>query len=90
MARTELQEASDLLREASAEVDDEDLEERLYEQSNQMAQLATADRDPDHGRLARHLHALDDIKSEAGEKVREAIDDAKAKITEFRKTLEGV
>lgn len=90
MTREELQSASDSLREASEAADDPDLQSRLYDHSNQLARLATADHGPDHGRLARHLNALEEMKAEAGDDVTAAIDDAREAITEYRKTVEGV
>jgi hypothetical protein len=92
MAREELQAASEALREAAAAAPDVDTEERLYEQSRQFADLATADRGPDHGRLARHENvlkeALDELEGEgeATEKVESALDH----ITEYRSDVPGV
>lgn len=93
MTRDLLQQASDELRRAS-ELAPGDATERIYEQSNQLATLATADRGPDHGRLARHTNTLAEIAddlddadaSEAASHVREA----RTLISEYRKDLPGV
>lgn len=90
MTREQLQHASESLRQASEAAEDEDLQSRLYDHSNQLAELANADQGPDHGRLARHLNALEEMKADAGEDVAAAIDDAREAITEYRKTVEGI
>ncbi|WP_138798471.1 hypothetical protein [Halostella sp. PRR32] len=90
MSRDELERVSELLRDASAAADDDEARERLYDQSDQFADLATADRGPDHGRLARHERILDEIGDDENDEVRTAIDDALAEIRSYRETLEGV
>lgn len=89
MARTELQTASDELRQAS-ELVDGDAEERLYEQSNQLAQLATRDVAPDHGRLDRHMNALSELSEQVEGEAKEHVDAARNSVKEYRKTVEGV
>lgn len=89
MVREQLQAASDALRRA-AEAAADDLEERIYEQSNQLATLATRDADPDHGRLARHMNALDEILDDVEGEVREHVEDALERVREYRKGVEGV
>lgn len=90
MAREELEAASESLREAAERVDDADAEERIYEQSRQFAGLATADRGPDHGRLARHENILHDLidstAGEASERVQEALEHVQS----YREGVEGV
>lgn len=90
MVRESLRAASDLLREASEAADDTEVEERLYDHSNQLAKLATADDGPDHGRLARIMHVLGDLEDEldgdAADKVAEAYENVK----EYRSTVPGV
>lgn len=90
MTREELQRASDSLREASEAAESDELQRRLYDHSNQLAELASADRGPDHGRLDRHLNALSEMAADAGADASAAIDDAREAITEYRKTVEGV
>jgi tRNA A22 N-methylase len=90
MTREQLRTASDELRKASEAADDGDLVERLHDQSNQFAQLATADTGPDHGRLARHLNALSEMRTAASDDVVEHIDAAEEAITAYRKTVDGV
>lgn len=90
MTRDQLRTASDELRKASEAASDDALVQRLHEQSNQFAQLATADSGPDHGRLARHLNALSEMHDEAGEDVAVHIDAAEEAITAYRETVDGV
>ena len=90
MTRDELQTASELLREASDAADDEEARERLDEQADEFADLAEADRDPDHGRLARHERVVDDAASGESETVREKVDEAIEHVHAFRETIEGV
>ncbi|MFB6218028.1 MAG: hypothetical protein ABEH77_02445 [Halobacteriaceae archaeon] len=89
MVREELQAASDALRRA-AEAAAEDAEERIYEQSNQLATLAAREADPDHGRLARHMNALDEILDDVEGEVREHVEHALERVREYREGVEGV
>ena len=89
MARERLQTASDELRKAS-ELADGGVQERLYEQSNQFARLANADRGPDHGRLARHLNVLSEVKEELNEDALEHLEAAREAIVAYRETVEGI
>lgn len=90
MTREKLQTASEELRKASEAAAAEELTRRLHDQSNQFARLATADAGPDHGRLARHLNALSEMREEGSEDVAERIDAAEELITAYRETVEGV
>lgn len=90
MVREPLRAASDLLRQASESASDADLEERLYEQSNQLARLATADDGPDHGRLARIMHVLDEIADDLEGDAKDAVEDAYDNVKDYRSTVEGV
>jgi len=90
MARDELRRVSDRLREASEAADEDEVRDRLYDQSDEFARMATADRSPDHGRLARHENILAEIRKNANETVGEHIDEAKAAIAEYREDLPGV
>jgi predicted transcriptional regulator len=93
VTRELLQQASDELRQAS-ELAPEDATERIYEQSNHLATLATGDRDPDHGRLARHTNALaeiaDSLESAGASEAADHVREARSLISEFRKDLPGV
>jgi len=90
MVRDELQRVSERLREASEAADEDVVRDRLYDQSDEFARMATADRGPDHGRLARHENILAEIEKNGNETVGERIDAAKEAITEYRKDLPGV
>jgi hypothetical protein len=87
MVRTELAEASELLEsiEASGEAGD-----RLTDIAGQLDHLSTADRGPDHGRLARIQTALDEIQTEVDDEGATAIDEALEKVVAYRETVEGV
>jgi cell division septum initiation protein DivIVA len=89
MTREELQTASDELRQAS-EAASEDLVERLYEQSNALATLATRDADPDQGRLDRHAHTLAELADAADGDVAEHIRAARAAVQSYREGVGGV
>ncbi|NHX37016.1 MULTISPECIES: DUF7553 family protein [Halolamina] len=90
MPREQLQTASEELRQASAAASDAEAQRRLYDLSDQFATLASADSGPDHGRLARHLNALTELREGAGEDVTTHIDAAEEAITAYRETVEGV
>jgi hypothetical protein len=89
MARAQLQAASEALRRA-AEASSGDLEEAIYEQSNQLAGLAVREEAPDHGRLARHTQSLQELAEEADGETREAIEEAVEGVRSFREGVEGV
>ncbi|MFB6282111.1 MAG: hypothetical protein ABEH40_08835 [Haloferacaceae archaeon] len=89
MSREELDEASDLCRRAAAEATGE-ARERLYEQSEQLATLADRDRGPDHGRLARHMNALDELEGEVGGEAADLVGRARDRVGEYRQGVEGV
>jgi hypothetical protein len=90
MTREDLQTASDLLREAS-EAASEDLVERLYDQSNQLAHLATRDGSPDQGRLDRHAHTLAELAEDTDdEEVADLIRRARTAVQSFREGVGGV
>ena len=90
MARDELQSAADAIRAAADAAGDDETRDRLETQAEQFETLATADRGPDHGRLARHEHILGSIADEEGGAVADHVEDALAAIHSFRETLEGV
>ena len=90
MAREELATASDHLESAADDTGNYDASERLGELAGQLERLSTADRGPDHGRLARIQSALNDLRSGDGADVAEAIDRADDAINEYRSDLEGV
>lgn len=90
MTRTALEAAAQSLSDAADAADSDEASDRLETQSTKLQQLATADRGPDHGRLARHEHILNEIADEQGGAVADRVEDALDSIHEFRETLEGV
>lgn len=91
MPREELQAASDALRRAAESVDDSDVEQRVYDRSRELAQLATAERGPDHGHLARLTRALQEVLDDAeDEETRTHVDHAIEQVRAYRETVEGV
>ena len=90
MSREKLREASDTLREAMELVDDEGVQERLYDQSDQLAWLATRDQEPDHGRLAKHMNALHELAGDLDGEAAELVTAARESVSAFRETVEGV
>ena len=89
MTREDLERASTLLSEAG-ELADGDLRDRLETHSDQLAALAEADRDPDHGRLDRHMNALYEIMQDTDGDLHDRVSAARSAVSEFRKTVEGV
>ena len=89
MTRAELSEASDLCRQAAEETTGE-ARERLYEQSNQLATLADRDRGPDHGRLARHMNALDELAADLDGEAADVVSEARDLVGEYRQGVAGV
>jgi len=90
MASEELQRASELLRDAAEAADDPEIEERIYDQSDQLADAAAADRGPDHGQLARHENAFREIIDAANEEAAELVEAALGHVKEYRSGVEGV
>jgi len=90
MTRQELATASDELESAAEGTDSSDAAERLSELAGQLERLSTADRGPDHGRLARIQSALNDLSSGDGSDVAASIDAADDAINEYRSDLDGV
>lgn len=90
MVREELKAASEVLREAAELTQDETVEERVYNQSLELAELATADRGPDHGRLDRHRHILLDIRESADTEVAALVGEAMEHLRSYREGVEGV
>lgn len=89
MTREDLERASSLLSEAS-ELADGDLRDRLETHSDQLAALAEADREPDHGRLDRHMNALYEIMQDTDGELHDIVADARGAVSAFRETVEGV
>ena len=90
MPREELSTASERLDAAAANTADDAAAERLSELSGQLSKLATADRGPDHGRLARIQSALNDLETGDATDVADSIDAADDAINDYRSDLEGV
>ena len=89
MTRDELVTASDLL-ESAAETANGDAADRLNDIAGQIERLATADRGPDHGRLARWQNALGEVKADVDEATAETIEEALDAIVAYRSTVDGV
>jgi len=89
MSRDELQAASEELRKAS-ELADGDLQQRLYDHSNQVAKLASRDEGPDHGRLDRHMNVLYEIAGETDGALHDHVVAARDHLKEYRTGVAGV
>lgn len=87
--REHLHEAADLVSEA-AESTEGDASERLKRIGDQIESAAQREHGPDHGRLARHLTALDQVRADVDDDTAATIEEARDHLTEFRKTVEGV
>ena len=90
MSREQLSAASETLRTASEQASNEAAKQRLTKQADQLQELADAERGPDHGRLARHEHALGEIKALLGPKHQGHVDDALDEMRAYRETVEGI
>ena len=90
MTREELATASDLLGSAAESTGNEDYAERLESLSDQLGDLAEAERGPDHGRLARIENALNDLSESTSGDTVETINDAHHHVKEYRSGVEGV
>jgi len=90
MTREDLATASDRLEAAADATADDDAAKRLRDLAEQLDSLATRDRGPDHGRLARIALALDDLVGEAGDDAAADIDAAHESVVAYRETVEGV
>ncbi|PSP83368.1 hypothetical protein BRC83_07150 [Halobacteriales archaeon QS_1_68_17] len=90
MVREQLQDAADSVRAASDAAADPETSERLSGLADQLETLATADRSPDHGRLARIQNAFDEVESSVNEETVEHIEQARFHVSAFRETIEGV
>lgn len=90
MSDEKLQAASDALRQAAVDVDDAALEERIYDHSRQLANLAAGERQPDQGRIGRHVDALREIRDDVDGEVLGHVDQAIDFLQSFRESLEGV
>lgn len=90
MTREALKSASERLESLRQESDDGTVREIAGTQADQIAGLAEADRGPDHGRLARHMHALEELKGRVEPGQEEAVDQALEDLRAYRETVEGV
>lgn len=88
-ARHHLHEAADLVASA-AERAGGDAAERLDDLAGQIEKAANRSHGPDHGRLARMLTALGDVKEQVDDETAATIEEARDHLTEFRKTVEGI
>ena len=89
MTRDKLDHVADALRSAADSTEDQATRDRLQTQAEQFENMASADRGPDHGRLARHEHVLREIKQQDAS-VTADIDRGLEAISGYRETLEGV
>ncbi|WP_318567727.1 DUF7553 family protein [Salinigranum marinum] len=89
MSRDELEAASEELRRAS-ELADGDRQRRLYNHSNQVAELASREEGPDHGRLDRHMNALYEIAGETDGALHDHVVAAREHLKEYRTGVAGV
>lgn len=87
--RQHLHEAADLVT-AAASAANGDAAERLENLADEIQKAADRSHGPDHGRLARLLTALEEVKPQVDEETADTIEAARDHLTEFRKTVEGV
>lgn len=86
MAHEELAAASEVLERAAGDVPEQH-RDRVETQAEQLASLAERERGPDHGRLARHMTALQELADATdNDDIRRAYDHVKT----YREGVEGV
>jgi hypothetical protein len=90
MGHDYLDDASDHLRNAAVATTDDDHEQRLSDHSERLAKLAATESGPDHGRLARITHALDELSADVGADAGEHVAAAKEDVAAHRETVDGV
>ena len=90
MTIEELSEASELLRQAAEATDDADSAETLLKQADQLDDLAARSRGPDHGRIARHQHAIRHVQGKLDPETAEVAGEAYERLNAYRSTIEGV
>lgn len=90
MVREELKAASEDLRAASDAADGAAVREELSDLADHMAHLATRDRGPDHGRMARHDRAMLHLIEETEGAVRDHVESALDRLRSYRSTVDGV
>jgi len=89
MGRDNLATAADHLEDAADEAAPEHAN-RLREQADGLSRLADRDTGPDHGRLARITHVLDELSGELDGDAKAHVEMAKDHVEAYRETVEGV
>lgn len=88
MERSELVTAAERLESAAGAT--EAGADRLGDLADQLNRLATAERGPDHGRLARIQAALEELRDSVADGALDDINAADDAIDAYREDLEGV
>jgi hypothetical protein len=86
MTREQLRTASEAL-ERAADAVDEEYRDRIESQAASLSDLATRERGPDHGRLARIDRILTELIEATGN---DDIRTARSEVRSYRETVEGV
>lgn len=89
MGRDHLAAAADHLEDAASEAAPEPAN-RLREQADALSRLADRDRGPDHGRLARITHVLEDLSGDLDGDAAASVAAAKDGVEAYRETVDGV
>lgn len=76
MTREQLQHASEALRKASTATENQEVRERFYEHSNDLAMLATGENEPGPTELDRVEESLSDLAAQSGGDVRAHVEEA--------------
>lgn len=76
------------LETAANDISDQEDAARLAEFADQLSGLLAEGRTPDHGRLARILHVLDEIEAETDPAA--SVDQAREALIAYREGVEGV
>ena len=88
MTREPLPHASEALRKASAASENEEVRERFYDHSNDLAMLATGESEPDPAELDRVEDSLGDLAAQSSGDIRAHVEEAINYVQEYRESGE--
>ena len=93
-SRDQLRQAADRLDDVRERTSDDEVAERLDSLAGKLRKMVDADRGPDHGRLARIQHTIDDIEGDLATADPDAagddLDAALERVVSYRETVQGV
>ena len=88
--RSDLRTAAQTLDDVQESISNDEVADRLDTFADQLRSMADADRGPDHGRLDRVMHGLQEISSDLDGEESEQVESARKHVRSDRETVEGV